>query len=122
MSYNWATPPAPAGQENLTDEIWYFDQKYMYRLTTKSRLWGHEKDEKKGYKPVKFLYYLSDNVESKFDSTKVGKQTEGKYIIRWGLLAPSVWEIIEINDEKMVLRWGYSGKGTPVTWIAKPRK
>jgi len=114
MSYDWISD----GQENLINISMYFDKKNEYNLVRGSKLWGHEKNDKEGRKPVHYFYYLSDSIESKFDSTKVGKQVEGKYIIRASFLDPVVWEIVDINDEKLVIRWGED----TITWLAKPRK
>ena len=59
-------------------------------------------------------YYLSDSIVSVFDSSKIGKVTEGKYIVRRfhrdkehsNTPQPiSVFEIREIGPTKLVIRY-----------------
>jgi len=126
MSYYWITPPAPEGEENLIDRVWYYDKINEYFFASKSRLWGHEEYVRAGRKPVQSPYYLSDHFEQKFDSTRLGQQTDGKYIIRVGFRGARVFEIMELNEEKLVLR-AISESGEPsktniTTWLARPRE
>jgi len=53
-------------------------------------------------------YYLSDNIERKFDESKVYENTKGKYFIyrdpNWGC-----FEILSLTDEKLILKNVSSG-------------
>jgi hypothetical protein len=62
-----------------------------------------------------FEYYLSDSIETVFDSTKVGMVNQGKYIVERLIPNPqktsatqtrriSVFEIIELSTTTLVLR------------------
>ena len=49
-------------------------------------------------------YYLSSSPDTVFDSNKVGKNNNGKYIIRDGGKYVFISEILELTDTKLVLR------------------
>ena len=55
---------------------------------------------------LSYLYYLSNEIEESFDNDKVGMREDGKYIIERNLENGDVYrrEIIEINDQKLVLK------------------
>ena len=72
-------------QEQLMSKNWMHD-------ATESRLFcveiNYEKTEciqyiilKKKGTGIHFVYYLSDSIETQFDNSKVGKKTNGKYIV-----------------------------------------
>jgi hypothetical protein len=61
----------------------------------------------------KMEYYLSDSIVKVFDSAKVGKVQEGKYLVRRPIrakdnttqpLTVTVYEIVELLPNKLVLR------------------
>lgn len=70
-------------------------------------------------------YYLSDTEVSVFDSTKVGKVENGKYIIisRHSGNAPKIYEIKSIDWDELVIFYDSKGKNIPnkttSTWQAK---
>lgn len=49
-------------------------------------------------------YYLSSSPDTIFDSNKVGKNNNGKYIIRDGGKYVFISEILKLNDTELVLR------------------
>jgi len=59
-------------------------------------------------------YYLSDTIEKTFDNSKVYENTEGKFIIKnnkncHGNWCVSIYEILSLTDNKLILKYGSFG-------------
>jgi hypothetical protein len=77
---------------NMSTQSKYTDKQVSYYLN--------------GEFAVSNYFYLSDNIEKSFNKIKVGKNQNGKYIIEEN--APDnigVFEIIELNEEKLEIRY-----------------
>ena len=55
------------------------------------------------------LYYLADEVPEKFDFSKIGKNTSGKYIIRFCNGRMTYNEILELDERRFTIRHTYYG-------------
>ena len=65
-------------------------------------------------------YYLSSSPDTVFDSNKVGKNNNGKYIIRDGGKYVFISEILELTATKLVLRSltpGFTTTGKVTTYL-----
>jgi hypothetical protein len=49
-------------------------------------------------------YYLSDSIEQKFDSLKIGKNQNGKYIIGKNKSYIGIFEIINLDEENLSIK------------------
>ena len=57
-------------------------------------------------------YYLSDKADAVFDESKVGKVSEGRFVITesgYEQIPALAYEIIELTEEKMVIRHSTPG-------------
>ena len=74
-------------------------------------------------------YYLSDSMVRDFNAANVGKSTTGKYLIinqgneKYGY-AMTIWEILGISEEKLVVKCGlyYSDTGKSGPYVRTFRK
>lgn len=74
-------------------------------------------------------YYLSGSMVKEFNAANVGKGTTGKYLIinqgnaKYGY-EMTIWEILGLSDEKLVLRCGmyYSDTGESAPYVRTFRK
>lgn len=67
-----------------------------------------------------YRYYLSSSPDTEFDSNKIGKNNNGKYIIRDGGDYVFVSEILELTATKLVLRNltpGFTTTGKVTTYL-----
>lgn len=67
-----------------------------------------------------YRYYLSSSPDTEFDSNKIGKNNNGKYIIRSGGDYVFVSEILELTATKLVLRNltpGFTTTGKVTTYL-----
>lgn len=67
-----------------------------------------------------YRYYLSSSPDTEFDSNKIGKNNNGKYIIEDGGDYVFISEILELTDTKLVLRNltpGFTTTGKVTTYL-----
>ena len=55
------------------------------------------------------LYYLADEVPDKFDFSKIGKNTSGKFIIKFYNGRMGYNEILELDERRFTIRHTYYG-------------
>ena len=118
----------------------------VYRLDTvfisfdNSKMHKHHKDENPitGEKIDKILkadysYYLTNEVPQKFEKSKIGKVTSGKFIVWHNVTSKNVdpeeyevWEVVETDNSKIVLQFKdtslpyvYIIEGAKITFIKK---
>ena len=118
----------------------------VYRLDTvfisfdNSKMHKHHKDEnpitgEKIDKIIKgeYSYYLTNEAPKKFEKSKIGKVTSGKYIVWHNTSSKNVdpeeyevWEVVETDNSKIVLQFKdtslpyvYIIEGAKITFIKK---
>ena len=118
----------------------------VYRLDTvfisfdNSKMHKHHKDEnpitgEKIDKIIKgeYSYYLTNEAPKKFEKSKIGKVTSGKYIVWHNTSSKNVdpdeydvWEVFETDNSKIVLQFKdtslpyvYLPEGAKITFIKK---
>ena len=67
-----------------------------------------------------YRYYLSSSQDTVFDSNKIGKNNNGRYIIRKSGKYVLISEILELTDTKLVLRNltpGFTTTGKKTTYL-----
>lgn len=83
----------------------YIQEEYFSRDTAYINIYF---DGKKSHKPSKSLYYFSNTYDTKFDISKVGRLTDGKYIIREGSIYQTVGDsILKVSDGRIDLVRNY---------------
>ena len=110
----------------LTSGKWYWDfgsqgvANMGYYFTTDSMVFWALKPERDGQKMLYAgsLYYLSDKIDSVFDSSKVGKNKDGKYIISYDYSKLYVYEIESLNETELNTKWLWSGEH--VKYVKRP--
>ena len=107
MSTNWEP------QNFFTEGDYGYYQYTQTRLTTKMRIY----DE---FEIFYYDYYLSSSPDSVFDKNKVGKSTNGRYIIRTDGIYVYISEILELTPTKLKLKNltpGFTTTGKVTTYL-----
>ena len=103
-------------QELRAEEYYTRDTSYLYIIDNGER----------PYEPSKSLYYFSNTYDSIFDESKVGKLTDGKYILRMGSNNQIMGDrILKVSDKRIdFVRKGHPRDTTNLKgkWIYKSEK
>ena len=115
---------AKTTQELLTSTKWepqdfFANGDYGYVKYTKTEFFTKMKIDGE-LRIFNYRYYLSSSQDTVFDSNKIGKNNNGKYIIRDGGKYVFISEILELTATKLVLRNltpGFTTTGKKTTYL-----
>ena len=112
-------------QELLTSTKWepqdfFYEGDYGYVRYTKTEYVTKTKIDGE-LRLFNYRYYLSSSPDTVFDSNKIGKNNNGKYIIEDGGYYVFVSEILELTATKLVLKNLTPGFTTTGNYIFKDR-
>ena len=115
---------AKTTQELLTSTKWepqdfFANGNYGYVKYTKTEFFTKMKIDGE-LRIFNYRYYLSSSQDTVFDSNKIGKNNNGKYIIRKSGKYVIISEILELTATKLVLRNltpGFTTTGKKTTYL-----
>ena len=115
---------AKTTQELLTSTKWepqdfFANGDYGYVKYTKTEFFTKMKIDGE-LRIFNYRYYLSSSQDTVFDSNKIGKNNNGKYIIRKSGKYVIISEILELTATKLVLRNltpGFTTTGKKTTYL-----